>query len=49
MGPANPEVMERVIDLLRANRLAIYSSAAVRTLLACYKEKKNKKFNIKNI
>lgn len=31
IGPAKPDVIDFVIDLLRACRLAKYSSAAVRT------------------
>lgn len=37
IGPAKPDVIDFVIDLLRAVRLAKYSSAAARTLFACYK------------
>lgn len=35
IGPANPVVIDFVIDLLRACRLIKYSSAAFRTLFAC--------------
>lgn len=35
IGPAKPVVIDLVIDLFRADRLAMYSSAAPRTLFAC--------------
>lgn len=35
IGPANPDVIDLVIDLFRACRLAKYSSADFRTLCAC--------------
>lgn len=37
IGPARPDVIDFVIDLLRACRLAKYSSAASRRLFACCK------------
>lgn len=43
IGPAKPEVIDFVMDLLRACLLAKYSSAAFRTLFACWIEKKEKK------
>lgn len=36
MGPAKPDVIDFVMDLLRACLLARYSSAACRTLFACW-------------
>lgn len=43
MGPARPDVIDFVIDLLRACLLAKYSSAAIRTLFACCKLNRNPK------
>lgn len=46
IGPAKPEVIDFVIDLLRAWRLTRYSSAAIRTLFACWKDKKRQRMNL---
>lgn len=48
IGPARPDVIDFVIDLLRACRLAKYSSAASRRLFACCKLKEKKKNNEQN-